>query len=115
MKVRLVDVLYEGERNYSLRLLANGRFMCLEACRSLDEYHLVHNLLLRFRDRDSLLKLRKLGQKMAQEKGRVYEEEGVRSMVWKDVSERIEAIYWSFKVWFHRRITKNVLSPCSKR
>ena len=57
LQVRVTGYLYKGASNYTLRLIANGRFVILEGCRSTDEHWLVSSILRRVRDKDSAVKL----------------------------------------------------------
>ena len=45
LEAKLSSYLYKGDNSYAMRLVANGRFVMMEACRSLDEYYLVNALL----------------------------------------------------------------------
>ena len=45
MSARVVDYVYKGHDNYSMRLLVNGKFLIFDASRNLEEHYLVSSLL----------------------------------------------------------------------
>ena len=53
LEAKVVDYVWKGRENHSMRLLANGRFVMFEAAQSLGGHNLVSSLLWRVRDKGS--------------------------------------------------------------
>ena len=73
MDARLADYVYLGADNYAMRLVANGKFVMFEACRSMAEHQLVAAILKKVREKPCIFtSLDTVGQIAAKDKGLPY-------------------------------------------
>ena len=87
--IRLHEVLYNGLNNWGMRLLANGRFLRLEACNSVNEQMLSSALFKACRKKDSPVNLDSVLKATAGNNGlEPYTNEG-KAATWKLVAERL--------------------------
>ena len=86
-EVYLWEVLKNKRNSYALRLIANARYVKLEACKSSEEQHLVQALLMRMRHEDCPVKLNHLLKTTAKSMGISLDTWEDKVKVWNQIAD----------------------------
>ena len=94
LEEKVVDYLFKGKENWGMRLIANGRFVMFQLCRSLDEYNFTHAILKEIRNRKHNVDLSSVVRNMAYDKGLDLKVKVQAKQAWahvaRDVLSRLE-------------------------
>jgi len=96
-QIKLHTVLNNGMGSYALRLLANGRYMQLEACRSFRESVIIQSLVTHLREKEhdnsigTKIDIEAIAQGIATEKGLPYKTGQDKKKIYMEISSRMAA------------------------